>query len=251
MLKADAGSVDGRSVYAVRGDPIRRCLFALVHPFTVAAVVLLPAGGWALVIGAGYLGLLTLRSFASKLEADADGIVVSNRLLRHRIPWDEVSACWAGPAWGIALFPIVAVSRRRGIWFRINAYGTLGMSEQGCAEVVRSLTDLAAKHGHLIAAGVGSDHEPVLSGQPPKRLSNLLPECGRENAAAHNENATVPRETPIVACASVPQCTLTEVWCSPKWRLTGRDHAHVSPFVNRARARATAAPPASASGAMR
>jgi hypothetical protein len=142
--------------YEVRGRRLLRCLLAplsdvFTFGFCLAAGFFLLAGGWITAAAASFLAILVLRSCFLGLRADSDGLVVTNRFVRHHIPWHDVRGIWSPGRSSYVLFPTVRIERRHSVWFSISAYATLGMSREQRHAVTVDLAELGQQNGYLEA----------------------------------------------------------------------------------------------------
>jgi hypothetical protein len=121
-------------------------------------------GGWVAACAAAYLVVFELRSLALGLRADSYGVVVTNRFVRHRIPWRDIRGIlvhrwsWSGSE----VIPTVLIERRHSLWFSIAVYATLGMTVDQRRAVARDLATLADQNGYSIVWGSETEVEEQL-----------------------------------------------------------------------------------------
>jgi hypothetical protein len=183
-------------VYEVRGRPLLRFLLgpfdgALLPVLSVAALVLLLVGGWVSVGAACFLLLVALRSYMASCTADSTGVVVTNRFVRHRIPWAEVRGIWV-PRQQYHLVPTLQIERRGSLWFSISAYATLGMGRDRLRAISLDLVALAAQNGYSVVGG------------SPEEVDAKLREAvhDRGSVSEQNQDSADPRPAPVRALRS-------------------------------------------------
>lgn len=86
------------------------------------------------------------------LQADANGLVVTNKFVRHRIPWRNVTAIWSRErptrySWS----RVIMIEQRHSVWLLIAAYSTLGLTADERRRAVEELIALAERNGHTVA----------------------------------------------------------------------------------------------------
>jgi hypothetical protein len=155
--------------YVVPGSRLRRFLLGpfagpLILPLSITAVVLLFVGGRVALGAAGFLVLVGVRSSMARCSADAHGIVVTNRLVRHRIPWAEVRGVWVpGRQYRSGLFPTIRIERRGSLFFSISVYSALGLRRDRLQVACHELQSLAARSGYSVVAGSEEEVETELT----------------------------------------------------------------------------------------
>ena len=166
-------------VWELRGRSLLR-LLPPPHGLTalwILACLGLFVGGWQAIVCASGLVLFEVRSYLTTARADAEGVVISNRLRRLRIPWAEVEAVYAFDAMNRGgVIKTVAVHRRDKVLARQWIEATLYMRREARERVACELVEVARQHGYELP--LPSDPEAVrLAELPrPRRASNRAPE---------------------------------------------------------------------------
>lgn len=119
---------------------------------------------------AGFLVLFFVRSHAAKVRVDAFSVTVTNRFIRHRIPWGKVTGVWVPEPGAHEFVRTLRIERRRGALFSVSVVAALGMDREQLRLAAHELAELARQHGAEIkAAGSAAEVEAQLASKPPSR----------------------------------------------------------------------------------
>jgi hypothetical protein len=150
-------------MFRLQDRPLKRCLLAPVSDGVAwvaffGAVVFLVPSGWSRIGAAAYLILFEWRAYRLDFRADSDGLVVTNRFMRHRIPWHQVRVVWSQSKSTRANFiPTLVIHRRGSAFFSVSVYAALGMRREDRRAAALEIVRLASEYGHVIMGGEDSD----------------------------------------------------------------------------------------------
>ena len=161
-------------MYKLRDRPLRRTLLSPIGDggsliFCLASALVLV--GWNfdwLGIAAGFLLVVYfVRSYAAGLRVDAFGLTVTNRFIRHRVPWKHIAGVLVPEPNAYEAIRVLRIERLRGRLFGISVVASLGMNPEELRCAAQELADIARRHGADVqAAGSAADVEAqLLSGE--------------------------------------------------------------------------------------
>jgi hypothetical protein len=162
-------------VFVLRDRPLLRTIVSPVSDgfsviFCTVAVIGVAAETttWWGAAAAAFLVVFFVRSHAARVRVDVFGIAVTNRFVKHRIPWDQVTGVWGPEPDRYDFIRTLRVERRRGALFSVSVVAALGMSREQLRLAAHDLAELARQHGADIkAAGSAAEVEAQLTAKPP------------------------------------------------------------------------------------
>lgn len=160
-------------MYELRDHPLRRTLLSpvsdtvsLILCFASALVLVGGNFNWLGIASACFLVAFFVRSYTAGLRVDAFGLTVSNRFIRHRVPWQHITGVWVPEPNGYETVRVLRIESRRGRFFGIAVVATLGMNREELRRAAHELADLARQNGADVkAAGSDADVEAQLASE--------------------------------------------------------------------------------------
>jgi hypothetical protein len=162
---SDAAIVHSMGVYEVRGEGVRRFLFApfagMLAVITIVSVILFGAGGWLLLPAPIWLAWIGWRTSRLRLRADASGIMIVNLVRRYEIRWPEVRYVSAHEG-DFHDFPAtVTVGRRKGRLWSVRVHATLAFGKRRRREVAVQIGELSRAYGYGFPTGDAADFKAL------------------------------------------------------------------------------------------